>query len=188
MLQRLQVIFLEAGIPHCNQTAYQKAISCTDDIFSTQEVIAKYMRGGSWDLSSRPAKSHSLGVRLMHFDAVSLMNLLFYMGFHSFCPVRSDIAHMETELKSHSFQNWTLGSYAFDNGEYSVILERLLEVGINGKLCQRLLINNVYEGVSGTSGLMVNSLRSLWLREEWGRAQSSHHLCSCWGWIHCWGN
>ena len=58
-----------------------------DDIFSTQEVIAKYMRGGSWDLQK-----------------------------------------------------------AFDRGEYSVILERLLEVGINGKLCQKLLINNVYQG------------------------------------------
>ena len=80
VLQRLQVIFLEAGILHCNQTAYQKAISCTDDI-STQEVIAKYTRGGSWDLQK-----------------------------------------------------------AFDSVEYSVILERLLEVGINGKLCQRLLI------------------------------------------------
>ena len=47
VLQRLQVIFLEAGIPHRNQTAYQKAISCADAIFSTQVVIAKYMRGGS---------------------------------------------------------------------------------------------------------------------------------------------
>jgi len=57
--------------------------------------------------------------------------------------------------------NWDLQK-AFDSVEYSVILERLLEVGINGKLCQRLLINNVYEGVSGISGLMVNAL---WLRE-----------------------
>ena len=33
---------------------------------------------------------------------------------------------------------------------------------LNGKLWRSL--NNVYKGVSGMSGLMVNPLRSLWLR------------------------
>ena len=36
VLERMQVIFLEAGIPHRNQTAYQKDVSCADAIFSTQ--------------------------------------------------------------------------------------------------------------------------------------------------------
>ena len=47
VLEKMKVIFLEAGIPHRNQTAYQKDVSCADAIFSTQEVIARYMRGGS---------------------------------------------------------------------------------------------------------------------------------------------
>ena len=58
----------------------------------------------------RPAKSHSLGVRLTHFDAVSLMNLVvkYYFIWNLTHFVLCDqytfyIAHMETEVKSHSF-------------------------------------------------------------------------------------
>ena len=47
VLERLQPFLLEVGIPHRNQTAYQRAISCADAIFFTQETIARYMRGGS---------------------------------------------------------------------------------------------------------------------------------------------
>ena len=38
---------LEVGLPHTNQSAYRCAVSCEDAIFATQEVVAKYLRGGS---------------------------------------------------------------------------------------------------------------------------------------------
>ena len=47
LLERLESIFLEAGLPHINQSAYRKGVSCGDAVFATQEVIAKYLRGGS---------------------------------------------------------------------------------------------------------------------------------------------
>ena len=47
VLERLQSIFIEVGLPHVNQTAYRKAVSCADAIFTTQEVIARYLRGGA---------------------------------------------------------------------------------------------------------------------------------------------
>ena len=47
ILMRLQPLLLEANIPHVNQSAYQKRVSCDDAIFATQEVIARYVRGGS---------------------------------------------------------------------------------------------------------------------------------------------
>ncbi len=37
----------EAGIPHINQSAYRRKVSCADAIFATQEAIARYVRGGS---------------------------------------------------------------------------------------------------------------------------------------------
>ena len=37
ILERLQSVFLEAGLPHVNQSAYRKAVSCADAIFATQE-------------------------------------------------------------------------------------------------------------------------------------------------------
>ena len=37
---------MEAGIPHVNQSAYMNGISCSDAIFATQEVIARYVREG----------------------------------------------------------------------------------------------------------------------------------------------
>ena len=46
-LQGLEVVFLEADLPHVNQTAYGRSVSCTDAIFTTQEVIAKYLKCGS---------------------------------------------------------------------------------------------------------------------------------------------
>ena len=66
----------------------------------------------------RPAKSHSLGVRLTHFDAVSLINcsikVYFIWDLTHFVLCNQYIfyiAHMEIELKSHSFKHWNLGSY-----------------------------------------------------------------------------
>ena len=37
----------DAGIPHINQTAYQRRVSCADTIFTTQEAIARCVREGS---------------------------------------------------------------------------------------------------------------------------------------------
>ena len=42
VLERLQMVFLEASIPHPNQSAYRKRVSCADSIFATQEVSGKY--------------------------------------------------------------------------------------------------------------------------------------------------
>ena len=47
LLDRLQLVFMEAGLPHMNQSAYRKAVSCADAIFATQEIVARYLRGGS---------------------------------------------------------------------------------------------------------------------------------------------
>ena len=46
-LQRLEVVFLEADLPHVNQTAYRRSVSCANAIFTTQEVIVKYLNSGS---------------------------------------------------------------------------------------------------------------------------------------------
>ena len=42
-LQRLEVVFPEADLPHVNQTAYRRSVSCADAIFTSQEVVAKYL-------------------------------------------------------------------------------------------------------------------------------------------------
>ncbi len=47
LLERLQWVFSAEGIPHVNQTAYQKSVSCADAIFAMQESIARYLREGS---------------------------------------------------------------------------------------------------------------------------------------------
>ena len=39
-------VFVEQGFPHPSQTAYRTGLSCTDAIFSTQEVILKHIRDG----------------------------------------------------------------------------------------------------------------------------------------------
>ena len=41
------MVFLEAGVPHVNQTAYRR--HAADAIFATQETIAKHVREGSMD-------------------------------------------------------------------------------------------------------------------------------------------
>ena len=47
ILSRLEPLFAEAGLPHPNQSAYRKKVSCADAIFSTQEVINRYLQEGS---------------------------------------------------------------------------------------------------------------------------------------------
>ena len=36
VLERLQPVFMEAGLPHVNQSAYRKAVSCAVAMFATQ--------------------------------------------------------------------------------------------------------------------------------------------------------
>jgi len=78
MLERLEMVFMEAGLPHINQSAYRRTVSCSDAIFATQEVVAKYLRGGShiymclYDLQKA-------------FDSVEypvLLEKLFHAGVH----------------------------------------------------------------------------------------------------------
>ncbi len=47
LLGRMVLPFTEAGFPHASQTAYQRGISCSDAIFSTQEALLKFVREGS---------------------------------------------------------------------------------------------------------------------------------------------
>ena len=93
LLERLESIFLEAGLPHINQSAYRKGVSCGDAVFATQEVIAKYLRGGS----------------------------RVYMCLY--------------DLQK-----------AFDSVEYPVLLEKLFDAGVNGKMLR--LLKNWYETCS----------------------------------------
>ena len=46
ILDRLEPLFMEAGVPHPNQLAYRKSVSCADAIFATQEVINRYLLEG----------------------------------------------------------------------------------------------------------------------------------------------
>ena len=86
-------MFLEAGIPHVNQSAYRKCVSCADAIFATQEVIARYLQDG---------------------DSV-------FMCLY--------------DLQK-----------AFDSVEYAVLLDRLFEVGVNGKMWR--LLRGWYTGAA----------------------------------------
>jgi len=92
-LDRLQMVFLEADLPHVNQTAYRKSVSCADAIFATQEVIARYLNSGS----------------------------KVYMCLY--------------DLQK-----------AFDSVEYAVLMDKLFEVGVNGKMWR--LLRNWYDGGS----------------------------------------
>ena len=42
LLGCLELVYMEVGLRHVNQSAYRKAVSCSDAIFATQEVVAKY--------------------------------------------------------------------------------------------------------------------------------------------------
>ena len=90
MLERLESVFVAAGLPHVNQSAYRRAVSCVDAIFATQEVIARYLREGS----------------------------RVYM-----CP--------------YDLQK------AFHSVEYPVLLQKLFDAGVNGKMWR--LLKSWYE-------------------------------------------
>ena len=47
IFERLECLFVEKGFPHPSQTAYQRGLSCTDAIFSTEEAILKHIREGN---------------------------------------------------------------------------------------------------------------------------------------------
>ena len=89
ILERLRGILAENGLPHINQTAYQKKISCAEAIFSTLEIVSDLCKSGD------------------HM----------YMCFYDL-------------------------QRAFDFVQYSTLLKRLYEAGINGKTWR--LIRNWY--------------------------------------------
>ena len=43
ILERLNVVLLESGVPQVNQTAYRGHVGCADAIFAMQETIAKHV-------------------------------------------------------------------------------------------------------------------------------------------------
>ena len=47
LLTRIQLVFADADVPHCNQSAYRRNVSCADAIFATQETISRYISDGS---------------------------------------------------------------------------------------------------------------------------------------------
>ena len=47
LLERLESVFQEANVPHPNQSAYKKKVSCADAILATQEVILRYLKSGN---------------------------------------------------------------------------------------------------------------------------------------------
>ena len=46
ILDRLQDMLMEKGLPLLNQTGYLKRVSCTEAIFSTLEVISQFAQQG----------------------------------------------------------------------------------------------------------------------------------------------
>ena len=46
VLERLQVVLMEKGLPHPNQTAYRKRVACAEAIFSTFEAISQFAQHG----------------------------------------------------------------------------------------------------------------------------------------------
>ena len=43
---RLEIVFMEANVPHVNQSGYRKKVSCADAVLATQEVIARWKQQG----------------------------------------------------------------------------------------------------------------------------------------------
>ena len=130
-LQRLEVVFLEANLSHVNQTAYRRSVSCADAIFTTQEVIAKYLNSGS----------------------------KVYMCLY--------------DLQK-----------AFDSVEYAVLMDKLFEVGVNGKMWR--LLRNWYEGGSCCVKIDGRLSATYSVGRLWSRAQCCHQHFFCWSWIHFW--
>ena len=102
MLERLESVFVAAGLPHINQSAYRRAVYA---IFATQEVIARYPREGS----------------------------RVYMCLY--------------DLQK-----------ALDSVEYPVLLQKLFDAGVNGKMWR--LLKSWYEGDPVRRGWMASCLRA----------------------------
>ena len=51
LLDRMLAVLSDNCIPHLNQTAYQRGVSCADATFSCQETISKFIRDGDSDYS-----------------------------------------------------------------------------------------------------------------------------------------
>ena len=85
LLPRLQCHLANRGIPHTNQTAYRKGVSCAEAIFSTLEVLSTY--------SNKNEKMH----------------MCFY------------------DLQK-----------AFDSIQYPILLKRLFEAGVDGRVWRLL--------------------------------------------------
>ena len=47
ILSRMETNLTEISFPHINQSAFHKYTGCTDSIFATQEIIARYISDGS---------------------------------------------------------------------------------------------------------------------------------------------
>ena len=47
VLDRLEPVLFERKILRSNQSACKKKVSCANAIFATQEVISRYLKGGS---------------------------------------------------------------------------------------------------------------------------------------------
>ena len=91
LLDRLESVLSNAGLPHINQSSYRRGVSGAD---ATQEVISRYLKGGS-------------KVYMCLYDRQK----------------------------------------AFDSVEYSVLLSKLFEAGVNGKTWS--LLKSWYEDGCG---------------------------------------
>ena len=108
ILNRLEPLFIEAGVPHPNQSAYRKRVSCADAIFATHEVINRYIQDGG-----------------------------------------------EVYMCLYDLEK------AFDSVEFSILLKRLFDVGVNSKTW-RILQNWYINGQSSIRiGQHVSSLFTL---------------------------
>ena len=93
LLEHLELVFMEAGLPHINQSTYRKVVSYGGAIFAAQEVVAKYLRGGN-----------------------------------------------------RVYMCWYALQKAFDYVKYPVLLEKLFDAGVNGKMWR--LLKSWYDGGS----------------------------------------
>ena len=108
---RLEPFFLEANIPHPNQSAYRKKTSCADIILATQEAISRYVQGGDrvFMCLYDPSKA---------FDLVEysvLLRRLFNIGIYSWQNVENNKElvyicgpNVKSKWKEVHYQNHTL--------------------------------------------------------------------------------
>ena len=91
VLERLQMVFLEASIPYPNQSAYRKRVSCGDAIFSTQEVknqkefwkVVKFVNSKT---NSIPILVSETSTAASNVDKANLLNVTFVSNFNYSLP------------------------------------------------------------------------------------------------------